>query len=210
MEGLLAEREGLCLYVLARRAAGLGNVVEIGSYKGRSTAFLARGLDDAHSAYRVIAIDPHLEGTAEAFAENVRAAGVEPRVDARHAFSHDLVADFDEPIGLLWIDGDHSVEGVRRDFEQWFPRLATGGYVAFHDTVNHWYGPTKLVRELLVRRADLAEIGVMGTITYARKAEPSGRHRPAAVAARVGFEVVTALRGLRARRGPLNAAPGER
>lgn len=189
----------------------MGNVVEIGSYKGRSTWFLARGLEDAESPYRVVAIDPHLEDTGDAFLENMRRTGAYARVDARRAFSYDVVDTFDEPIGLLWIDGDHSLSGVRRDFVDWFPRLAVGGHVAFHDTVNHWYGPTTLVRELLVRRDDLASVGVMGTITFARKARPSPSNRPRALAARAGFELVTGLRGLRGHRGgPLNAMPGER
>lgn len=195
--------------MLARRAALLGNVVEIGSYKGRSTAFLASALADADSPNRVVAIDPHLEGTSSAFAENIRRTGADRRVDAREAFSYDVVRSFDEPIGLLWIDGDHSLAAVRQDFSDWFPKLAVGGYVAFHDTVNHWYGPTRLVRELLLERDDLAGIGVMGTITFARKAVPSPLNRGRAIVARAAFELVTGLRGLRAGRGPLNASPGE-
>jgi predicted O-methyltransferase YrrM len=210
VDGLLQDVEGACLYALARRAAGLGNVVEIGAFKGRSTWFLARALDDAESPYRVVSIDPHLEGTAGAFAENMRRTGADRRVDARAAFSHDVAPMFDEPIGLLWIDGDHGVEAVRRDFEDWYPRLGVGGYIAFHDTVNHWHGPTKLVRELLVKRDDLVSVGVMGTITYARKAPPSLLNRPRAVVGRAGFEVVTLLRGLRVGRGPVNEQPGER
>ena len=34
--------------------------------------------------------------------------------------------------GLLFIDGDHSEDGVRSDFESWAPMLAANGVVAFH------------------------------------------------------------------------------
>lgn len=209
-EGLLQAREGLCLYVLARRSARRGNVVEIGSWKGRSTWFLARGLEDQASPFRVVAIDPHLEGTQADFEQNVERHGIGARVDAHVALSHDVVKDFSEPVGMLWIDGDHSYAGVRRDFESWFPKLAVDGYVAFHDTVNLWHGPTKLVRELLVSRDDLAEIGVFGSITYARKTSSSPVNRLRGLWGRAGFEAVAGLRGRRLGRGPMNSVPGER
>ena len=210
VEGLLEEREGLCLFGLARRVAALGNVVEIGSYKGRSTWYLAQALESAGSPYRVVAIDPHLEGTAVAFAETLRSTGITGRVDTRAALSQDVAVGFDEPVGLLWIDGDHSYAGVRRDFDEWFPKLAVGGYVAFHDTVNRWHGPTRLVRELLARHADLDEVGVIGVITYARKTRPSAGARLAALRGRIGFELVTLLWGLHVGFGPVESLPGER
>lgn len=158
----------------------------------------------------MIAIDPHLEGSRAAFEQNLREAGLAGRVDARIACSSETASGFDEPVGLLWIDGDHSYAGVRRDFEDWFPRLAEGGWIAFHDTVNHWYGPTRLVRELLAGRDDLERVGVIGLVTYARKARPRPANRLRALAGRAGFELVTLLRARRMGRGPLNAVPGER
>lgn len=210
VEGLLEEREGLCLYGLARRAARLGAVVEIGSYKGRSTWFLARALDDVGSSWPVVAFDPHLEGTQDDFHANLARTGIAARVEAHAAFSHDEAPAFDRPIGLLWIDGDHTYTGVRRDFEDWFPKLALGGWLAFHDTVNHWYGPTRLVRELLMRDDRLDSVGVMGTITFARKRPPSLANRAAALAGRAAFEAVTLLRARGMGLGPVNAATGER
>lgn len=208
-EGLLEEREGLCLYTLARRSDALGAPVEIGAFKGRSTWYIARALEDAASAHRLISIDPHLEGTQADFERNVAASGVSARVDVRAAYSHDVAPDVPGPVGLLWIDGDHSYDGVRRDFEDWFPKLAVGGWIAFHDTVDLWYGPTRLARELLARRADLASVGVIGTITYARKSKPSVLNRVRALRARLAFELAVFVRRRRFGRGPLNAAPGE-
>jgi predicted O-methyltransferase YrrM len=39
------------------------------------------------------------------------------------------------PIDFLMIDGDHTYEGVRRDFELYSPLVAEGGLIAFHDIV---------------------------------------------------------------------------
>jgi len=40
-------------------------------------------------------------------------------------------------VDFLFIDGDHSYEGVARDFEMYAPLVANGGVVAFHDIVPH-------------------------------------------------------------------------
>jgi len=40
-----------------------------------------------------------------------------------------------KPIDLLFIDGDHSYEGVKKDFADYAPLVRSGGLVAFHDIV---------------------------------------------------------------------------
>jgi len=42
-------------------------------------------------------------------------------------------ADFEGPVHLLFVDGDHSYEGVKADIAGWTPKVAPGGVVAFHD-----------------------------------------------------------------------------
>ncbi|CAG0932002.1 hypothetical protein PLCT1_01947 [Planctomycetaceae bacterium] len=47
----------------------------------------------------------------------------------------------DQPLDLLFIDGDHTYEGVRQDYEMYGPMVRSGGMVAFHDIVHtHWPG----------------------------------------------------------------------
>lgn len=63
---------------------------------------------------------------------------------ARDLFAGDL--------DVAFIDGDHSEDGVRRDFELWAPLVRPGGVVAFHDTIpngnRHEPGVVKFTREL--------------------------------------------------------------
>ena len=40
-----------------------------------------------------------------------------------------------EPFDFLFIDGDHSYDGVKRDFEMYSPLVKKGGFVGFHDIV---------------------------------------------------------------------------
>ncbi|WP_239404649.1 class I SAM-dependent methyltransferase [Frankia sp. Cj3] len=42
-----------------------------------------------------------------------------------------------EPIDLLFIDGDHTYEGVRQDYEMYSPLVRPGGVIAFHDVGPH-------------------------------------------------------------------------
>jgi len=43
-------------------------------------------------------------------------------------------------VGLLYIDGDHSYEHVRFDYEAFGPKLGPDAFVLFHDAVETWQG----------------------------------------------------------------------
>jgi predicted O-methyltransferase YrrM len=51
-------------------------------------------------------------------------------------------------LDLLFIDGDHTYEGVRRDFEMYSPLAAAGGAIVFHDILDHPRFPACEVRRL--------------------------------------------------------------
>jgi hypothetical protein len=67
-------------------------------------------------------------------------------------FSHAAARKWDTPIDFLLIDGDHSEEGVERDWYDWHPHVVDNGLIAFHDsrifpggwTAPSW-GPVKFV-----------------------------------------------------------------
>ena len=70
-------------------------------------------------------------------------------------FSHDVAKDWTQPIDLLVIDGDHTVEGVKCDWNDWSRFVRPGGVVIFHDArvfAGGWpspdWGPVRLVDEL--------------------------------------------------------------
>jgi len=212
IEGLIHPREGMLLYTLARRSAHLGNIVEIGAYLGRSTWYLVQGLKDAGSPYKVVSIDPHLDPRQrDGYFATLERHDLMDWVDPRVGFSHDIAHSFgSDSVGMLWIDGDHSYSAAKTDFDDWFPRLALGGWYAMHDTVNSWLGPTKLARELLGRRDDLTEIGVVWLTLFARKTPAQMFKRAAGMKARVSFDVLTLMQARRNGFGPQRAAAGER
>lgn len=148
--GLLGETEGPYLYSLARLGSKLGCVVEIGSWKGKSTIWLAKG-SLAVGGGKVYAIDPHPAGanTEKELSENIKKAGVESIVVPLVTSSIEALRGWNEPIGLLWIDGDHKYRGVQSDFLGWYPHVVEGGIIALHDTINRRAVKRFVSREVL-------------------------------------------------------------
>lgn len=156
VEGMISEAEAKALMRLAAEVPAEACIVEVGSYRGRSTTALALGADGAP----VYAIEPHESfsglyggefGPADrrAFFANLLRAGVVERVRLVNLSSEVASEGWTRPIGLLWIDGDHSEEGVRRDFEAWARYLRPGGLVAFHDALDPAGGPALEIERLL-------------------------------------------------------------
>jgi len=132
------------LYNAARCATR--DVLEIGSYKGRSTVYLAAGVKLLNNpSIRVIAIDPFVDpegvgglpstiSTRPEFEQNLKLCCVDDVVDIIQASSEFVTAQIrDYSVDVLFIDGDHTYEGVKRDFELYFSKVAVGGVIIFHD-----------------------------------------------------------------------------
>jgi predicted O-methyltransferase YrrM len=176
VDGWFGSREGRLLYRLASEADPVGCIVEIGSWQGRSTIWLAAGAMAGRGA-RVFAIDPHSgtslraegESTEPLLRANLERAGVSGQVEVVVARSEDAVVGWSLPISLLWIDGDHEYEGARRDFELWEPHLLPGATVALHDTFVI-DGPERVVRELMIRSGRYTRFEHAETTTAARRA----------------------------------------
>ncbi len=151
---------------LYRAAAGThagDTIVEIGSFRGRSTIVLASAAPDG---VEVVAIDPHAgndrgpneisgfqnEANAdhEAFNANLAAAGVADRVRHVRAFSDAAHTDVDGPIEVLYIDGAHRYGPARQDIRDWGRRVATGGTLLIHDTFSSVGVTLAVLRELVL------------------------------------------------------------
>ena len=166
--GWLTDEEGEALFELARCCEGRGVIVEIGSWKGKSTICLGRG-SRAGNGVRIYAIDPHADYRFGDFKANVERTGVGDLVTPIASLSQAAADDFDQPIELLFVDGSHEEDLVREDFQKWVPKVVDGGWVAFHDTT--WTpGPRRVVGELVYRSRSFADVRfVLGSMTVARK-----------------------------------------
>jgi predicted O-methyltransferase YrrM len=149
LPGWLSAEEGETLYRLARACTGRGVIVEIGSWRGKSTTCLGLG-SKAGNRVPVFAVDPHSEHTFGDFSRNMEEAGLTDLVTPVPGRSQELAEDFDHPIELLFIDGAHQYELVNEDFDCWVPKVVEGGVVAMHDTT--WFpGPKRVADERIFK-----------------------------------------------------------
>jgi predicted O-methyltransferase YrrM len=175
IEGWLSDAQGCALFRAASATTGKGFIVEIGSWKGRSTAWLAAGARLA--AARVYAVDPHIGSredpeatTLAAFRANLTDAGLADVVEPLVMTSAKAARMLDGPVELLFIDGDHSYEAVRLDADLWLPKLVEGGIVMFHDVSTTSYtGPRRVFRRSICWSSQFEDIRRIGSMMVARR-----------------------------------------
>lgn len=155
IRGSLGDKEKEFLYEAAKRAHG-GAVLEIGSWEGKSTCYLATGLRDNpnnNKPEKIVSIDSH-EDNATAwetgnsvarFKENLANVGVSHLVNNIVGRSENVL--WSKPIGFLWIDGDHSYKAAKLDGEKYGKCVIDDGIMAFHDAT---FGDVKqVVKEIM-------------------------------------------------------------
>jgi predicted O-methyltransferase YrrM len=156
--GWLTRLEGETLYELARYHAPVPTFVELGAWKGKSTIWLSKAVEDRREG-RVFCVDMwnwtpnrglhHENEVYDEFQANLSRHGIKHLVEPMRGKTVNVSRKwpYRNPIGLLFIDASHRYSSVREDFEFWSPFVSVGGYIAFHD-VGTWPGPTQLVSEL--------------------------------------------------------------
>ncbi|HXQ90762.1 MAG TPA: class I SAM-dependent methyltransferase [Acidimicrobiales bacterium] len=176
--GWLARDEAELLFEIAGAVPAGHDIVEIGSYLGRSTAFLATG---AGPGATVHAVDPHTSGclqlgsgegidTSKQFQRNVAKVGVEDRVEAHITVSVDAARSYQgRPVGLLFVDGNHSEKAVLDDGREWSPHMAPGSFIAFDDI--SWHGVASGVQRLVAEGVVAPIAGRVGKIGLCGPAE---------------------------------------
>jgi MMP 1-O-methyltransferase len=173
IEGWLSDAQGRALYHAAALVNGRGAIVEIGSWKGRSTVWLAHGARRARA--RVIAIDPHVSSredprakTLEAFRTNIARAGVEQDVEIMVMTAAAAARALRGDVELLFVDGDHSFAGALADARTWLPRLVDSGTVMFHDVATSGYsGPRRVFQTMICRNHHFHRVRRVGSMMIA-------------------------------------------
>jgi predicted O-methyltransferase YrrM len=180
--GFLGDSEARFLGLLAACTPALGMIVEIGSFKGKSTVLLA-SVAAHYTLGPVVAIDPHTapsvtdpkitpgSSTFEEFVRALRSAQVEDGVEIHRAYSGEAAKAWRRPIRLLWIDGDHTYEGAREDFELFSPYLSKGAIVAMHDALHAYEGPIRVFVEQILRSDKFGPAGFVQSVAW-------GQYRP--------------------------------
>ena len=152
--GFMPAAEGLALFEAAAGYARRGPVLEIGTYCGKSTLYLAAA---ARAAGQVVVTVDHHRGSEEhqpgweyhdpdlvdpatgrldtlpRLRATLAAAGLEEHVVVVVGRSADVARLWATPLGLVFIDGGHTEQAAVTDYESWAPWVAPGGALAIHD-----------------------------------------------------------------------------
>ena len=168
--GMVTEESGKMLFSLCYTQQLEGDVVEIGSWQGYSTSFLATAVSESGNG-RLYAID-HFRGNVgkesyyvaaksdlsdlpQKFRENMRRLGLAQTVRLL-AMSNEEAAERLRSEGarirFLFVDGDHSREGVQRDMDLFLPFLMKGSIVVFDDCSPSAPGVIEVIDDLLRRK----------------------------------------------------------
>jgi predicted O-methyltransferase YrrM len=125
---------------LARLAASQKRIVEIGVWHGVTTSLLRRAMASDGVLW---AVDPFPPGRlfvnlqrpiARREVQRVRNGGVHWARETGEQAASSYREAGEPPADLVFIDGDHSYEGLRADWCAWSPLVRAGGVVALHDS----------------------------------------------------------------------------
>jgi len=155
IEGHLLDEEIEYLFEAASNVKG-GCIVEIGNFRGKSTVALAEG---APEPVDIFTIDPHKK-----WPKSDPTFGPEDRrILLKNLLDYEVLGQvrpidlpsevpskgWNDPISFLFVDGDHSYRGCKRDFLNWHPHVKPGGMMAFHDANKNHTGVPDVIDEVL-------------------------------------------------------------
>lgn len=166
-------------------------ILEIGALYGVSLAILYNHTVTRYSSTRVVCLDP-FDGyygkavdaalnqpvTDLTFVRNMRLANI-PDSDyiiIKH-YSNDpkALAEAEQlEFNLLIVDGDHSYDGVKFDFDAYFPLLKAGGLIIFDDyNAKEWPDVQRFIDGELRKTLDFEFLGFISRTAVGRKLEPA-------------------------------------
>lgn len=179
IEGHLTGGQDIALFSLAKEVPENGIIIEIGSFKGKSTACLAAGCYGTNK--KVYAIDPFTSQPSEEYNEsiwtysidditnNLTKYGLINHVNLIKGYSQDIGKEWNIECDMLFIDGAHTYEGCLSDFNLFFKWLKPNGVFALHDVMegSPWAGVLKVWQEEAV--PNLYNINHVNSLAIGRK-----------------------------------------
>lgn len=165
--------------LLEKYANGANIAVEIGVYEGVNTVLISSVLSDKGVLY---GIDPFYKGSLGiCYHEWVAKKGIvskklSKKVKFINKLSFDAVDDVPNSIDFIFIEGDHSYEGIKKDWNDWHPKIKEGGIIALHDTEIPAHdqkvgelGSYKFYNNVIKIDARFEHLNVVGSLTVLKK-----------------------------------------
>lgn len=152
--GFMPPAEGEALFATAAAYSHVGPILEVGTYCGKSTIYLAAAAEQTGQV--ILTVDHHrgseenqpgweyhdaglvdpavgLLDTLPWFRSTLAVTGLEEHVIAIVGRSARVARLWHEPLGMLFIDGGHTDAAATADYEGWAPWISLGGALAIHD-----------------------------------------------------------------------------
>jgi len=197
-KGFMPDDEGMALHQAGVGAgrSGLGALLEIGTYCGKSAVYLGaaarqtgtvlfsvdhhRGSEELqpgwpHHDPEVVDPSTGATDTLPWARRTLWEAGLEGHVVLVVGGSTTVARYWAAPLALLFIDGGHGAEVARADFSAWVPKVAMGGTLAVHDVFSEpaqgGQVPYELYSEVL-RSGEFAPTGEVGSLRLLRRTAP--------------------------------------
>ena len=133
-----------------------GTIVELGAWKGRSSAFLVVEAKNKSPDINIHIVDTWLgsEEHTEEMKDNLyqkfksNMARLDGLYKEHRMTTNEAVHLFkDESLDGVFIDADHSYEAVKKDIDDWMPKVRKCGILAGHDYIQTFSGVVKAVNE---------------------------------------------------------------
>lgn len=123
------------------------NVVEIGSYKGKSLSYFVIESINQNKKLNIYSIDSwENEDDFKQFEKNI--SNISHLINYYKINSHDGASLFKNGyFDFIFIDANRAYDYVKRDIELWYPKLKDGGIIAGHDYDPCWMGVVDAVNE---------------------------------------------------------------
>jgi N-succinyldiaminopimelate aminotransferase len=196
-KGFMPADEGQALYETALAYAPVGPVVEIGTYCGKSTIYLAAAarrydqpvvtVDHHHGSeehqqgweyHDTALVDPRTGqlDTLPSFRATLAAAGLEDDVVAVVGRSDRVAQVWRGLLGMVFIDGGHTDEAAQADYESWAPKVTLGGALVIHDVfpdpADGGQAPYRIYQRALESQ-EFSEVRAAGSLRVLERILPS-------------------------------------
>lgn len=168
------EQEAIALYSKNTKRA-----VEIGVFEGLNTAIITRSMANNGILYGV---DPFFKGKLgisyhKIIAKiNINRNGNPGKVRWVEMLSFDAVKHVPDNLDFVFMDGDHSYEGIKKDWHDWSAKIKKGGFILLHDTSipahDHTVGQLgsyKFYKEYISKSPDFNHVGTVDSLNILQK-----------------------------------------
>ena len=154
IDGMISDYQGKVIFLLCYLQTIKGDVLEIGSFKGKSTSYIFRAVKETKNGslhvidnFKGNSGKEHLYGDfIKEFLKNMKKIGNNDEINVLNGDSEKMLIKVkNNSFRFIYIDGDHSYEGIKRDLYGCLPKLKNGGIIVLDD---YFYGFPDLIKSV--------------------------------------------------------------